>query len=144
VTYVTTLDVDNSDLSLRPGMTAAATIVATERNGVLLVPNTALRFTPATTDASAARSGSGSGSNVLSTLMPRMPRSTTQRKATETNGNAPGMRQIWVLKDGQPVAQAVQTGISDGRNTEVRGEGLSEGMAVITDQRTAGTAGTAP
>ncbi|MDZ4238253.1 MAG: efflux RND transporter periplasmic adaptor subunit [Hydrogenophaga sp.] len=142
VTYVTTLDVDNSDLSLRPGMTAAATIVATERNGVLLVPNTALRFTPATTDASAARSGSGS--NVLSTLMPRMPRSTTQRKATETNGNAPGMRQIWVLKDGQPVAQAVQTGISDGRNTEVRGEGLSEGMAVITDQRTAGTAGTAP
>jgi HlyD family secretion protein len=28
-------------------MTATATIVATERNDVLLVPNTALRFTPA-------------------------------------------------------------------------------------------------
>jgi HlyD family secretion protein len=47
ITYTTWLEVDNSDLSLRPGMTAASTIVATERNDVLLVPNTALRFTPA-------------------------------------------------------------------------------------------------
>jgi len=133
VTYVTTLDVDNSDLSLRPGMTAAATIVATERNDVLLVPNTALRFSPTATGATAARPGSSS--TVLSTLMPRMPRSTTPRRATETNGSAPGLRQIWVLKDGQAVAQTVKTGISDGRNTEVSGEGLSEGMAIITDQR---------
>ena len=44
VTYLTYLDVDNSDLSLRPGMTATATITATQRNDVLLVPNTALRF----------------------------------------------------------------------------------------------------
>jgi HlyD family secretion protein len=47
VTYVATLDVDNKPTSaLRPGMTAVATIVATERDGVLLVPNTALRFSP--------------------------------------------------------------------------------------------------
>jgi HlyD family secretion protein len=46
VTYITYLEVDNADLSLRPGMTAAATITSTERNDVLLVPNTALRFTP--------------------------------------------------------------------------------------------------
>jgi HlyD family secretion protein len=46
VTYITWLEVDNADLSLRPGMTATATITATERNDVLLVPNTALRFTP--------------------------------------------------------------------------------------------------
>ena len=141
VTYVTTLDVDNSDLSLRPGMTAAATIVAVERNGVLLVPNTALRFTPAPNGNS---NGNGttaaSSSSILSKMFPRMPRSSTPRKATETNGGAPGMRQIWLLKDGQPVAQTVKTGISDGRNTEVTGEGLSEGMAIITDQRT----GTAP
>ena len=32
VTYITWLDVDNSDLSLRPGMTAAATITPTARN----------------------------------------------------------------------------------------------------------------
>jgi HlyD family secretion protein len=133
VTYVTTLNVDNTDLSLRPGMTAAATIVAVERNDVLLVPNTALRFSPSTANASGAKPGGSS--TVMSTLMPRMPRTSAPRRATETNGNAPGTRQIWLLKDGQPVAQTVQTGISDGRHTEVSGEGLSEGLAVITDQR---------
>ena len=137
VTYVTTLDVDNTDLSLRPGMTAAATIVATERNGVLLVPNTALRFSPTTAGNGAAAAPS---SSILSKMMPRMPRSTTPRRATETNGGAPGLRQIWVLKDGQAVAQEVKTGISDGRHTEVTGEGLSEGLAIITDQRNGGAA----
>ncbi|MDP2263512.1 MAG: efflux RND transporter periplasmic adaptor subunit [Hydrogenophaga sp.] len=134
VTYVTTLDVDNTDLSLRPGMTAAATIVATERTGVLLVPNTALRFSPAQAGASApAASG---GSNVLSTLMPRMPRTGSPRRAGESpGGRAPGMRQVWVLRDGEPVALPVKTGISDGRMTEVSGEGVEEGLAVITDQR---------
>ena len=48
VTYLTYLDVDNADLTLRPGMTATATITATQRTDVLLVPNTALRFTPTT------------------------------------------------------------------------------------------------
>ena len=56
VTYVATLDVDNSDLALRPGMTAVATIVATERNDVLLVPNTALRFSPTAAAGAGARS----------------------------------------------------------------------------------------
>src|ERR1019366_1603572 len=46
VTYLTYLNVDNADLSLRPGMTATATITASQRHDVLLVPNSALRFTP--------------------------------------------------------------------------------------------------
>lgn len=139
VTYVTTLDVDNTDLSLRPGMTAAATIVAVERNGVLLVPNTALRFTPAPS-ASGNGAAAASSSSILSKMFPRMPSTKAPRKAAETSSNTPGTRQIWLLKDGQAVAQTVQTGISDGRNTEVSGEGLNAGLAVITDQRT----GTAP
>ena len=55
VTYLTYLDVDNSDLSLRPGMTATATITATQRNDVLLVPNSALRFEPTATGAAGPR-----------------------------------------------------------------------------------------
>lgn len=46
VTYEAVLAVDNSDLLLRPGMTATATIVAEVRKGALAVPNAALRFTP--------------------------------------------------------------------------------------------------
>jgi HlyD family secretion protein len=134
ITYTTWLEVDNSDLSLRPGMTAASTIVATERNDVLLVPNTALRFTPA---AAAVAAPAASGS-VVSKLMPRMPPRSGGRRAAG-NGSA-AVRQIWVLQDGQAVAIAVTPGISDGRMTEVSGPDLKEGMAVITDQRAAGAA----
>ncbi len=133
VTYTANLDVDNTDLSLRPGMTAAATIVSTERTDVLLVPNTALRFSPSAAGADAAAQPSGS---VISQLMPRMPR-TGARKA---GGGGAGAKQVWILKDGQAVAVAVKAGISDGRMTEITGGDLKEGMAVITDQRAAGAA----
>jgi HlyD family secretion protein len=136
VTYTTTLDVDNGDLSLRPGMTAVATIVATERNDVLLVPNSALRFSP----TAAATAGKSSGdSSILSKMMPRPPRSSST-KVAGNESKAPGTRQIWVLQEGQPVAVQVQAGISDGRLTEVSGDRLTPGMAIITDQRSAGAA----
>ena len=141
VTYITWLEVDNSDLSLRPGMTAAATITSTERNDVLLVPNTALRFVPAVAAGAAAQPAS-SGGGIMSQLMPRMPRSGTRRPGVSGDAadGAGRERQVWVLKDGAAHAVAVQVGISDGRRTEVSGEGLAEGMAVITDQRSTGAA----
>ena len=46
VTYETLLTVDNSDLLLRPGMTGTASIIIQKVDNALLVPNTALRFTP--------------------------------------------------------------------------------------------------
>jgi len=141
VTYITWMEVDNQDLSLRPGMTAAATITATERNQVLLVPNTALRFTPRTTNSSAnADKPAGSGGGLVSQLMPRAPRPQGQgsgRKAGEVGSSVGKMRQIWLLKNGVPEAVQVRVGISDGRLTEVSGEGLEPGQSVITDQRSA-------
>jgi HlyD family secretion protein len=134
VTYVTTLDVGNADLSLRPGMTAVATIVATQREGVLLVPNTALRFSP----TAAAATGAASGSSILSKMMPRPPSSSAKKVSSEAQ--AQGARQIWVLQDGQAQSLNVTAGISDGRSTEVSGESLREGMAVITDQRSSAAA----
>lgn len=47
VTYKAILAVDNTDLLLRPGMTATATIVVAQSLDVLRIPNAALRFTPA-------------------------------------------------------------------------------------------------
>jgi HlyD family secretion protein len=136
ITYTTWLEVDNTDLSLRPGMTAAATIVATERNDVLLVPNTALRFTPTQAGATAP-AAAASGGGIVSSLLPRMPRTGTRRSASASGASA---RQVWILKDGQAVAMPVKPGISDGRMTEASGPDLAEGMAVITDQRAAGAA----
>jgi HlyD family secretion protein len=131
VTYLTYLDVDNTDLSLRPGMTATATITATQRNNVLLVPNTALRFSPTAeaADASAKKS-------IGVSLLPRMPHSNT-RKSAAAGASTATARQVWVLRGGQAVAVAVIPGISDGRMTEISGGDLQAGMLVITDQKVA-------
>ena len=59
-----------------------------------------------------------------------------QRTATPAGrGGAGGPRQVWVVKDGQPVAVRVQTGITDGRMTEVSSPELEAGTQVIVDQR---------
>lgn len=135
VTYLTQLDVDNSDLSLRPGMTATATIAAQQRDNVLLVPNAALRFNPA--GASAGSPPSGSSGGLVSSLMPRPPMQNNARKSSKDvpTGAGNAARQIWVLKDGQATPVQVQTGLSDGRMTEISGGDLKEGMQVITDQK---------
>jgi HlyD family secretion protein len=133
VTYRTDLDVDNPDMSLRPGMTATATITAARHDDVLLVPNTALRFTPGAAAPAAAKGG------VLTSLAPRMP-GTNRRSAAATPGSTAGARQVWVLPDdgsNTPVAVPVVPGISDGQMTEVTGGGLKVGMRVITDQKLA-------
>ncbi|WP_296893281.1 efflux RND transporter periplasmic adaptor subunit [Thiobacillus sp.] len=131
VTYLTYLDVDNTDLSLRPGMTATATITATQRKNVLLVPNTALRFTP-----TAAATGESDKKGMGISLLPRMPRSGT-RKSAAASASTAAARQVWVLRDGQAVPVAVTPGISDGRMTEITGGDLQAGMQVITDQKAA-------
>ena len=46
VTYDVVVDVDNSDLALKPGMTATSRLVIDERNDVIRVPNQAMRYTP--------------------------------------------------------------------------------------------------
>lgn len=131
VTYLTYLDVDNADLSLRPGMTATATITAIERRDVLLVPNTALRFMPTSNPNQVA----GASGGIMASMMPR-GRTRTPRKSAASTASTAAVRQVWVLRDGAAVAVDVTPGISDGRMTEVTAGALEAGMQVITDQRT--------
>jgi HlyD family secretion protein len=131
VTYLTYLDVNNADLSLRPGMTATATITASQRTDVLLVPNTALRFTPTSTQDQAAKKA------VALSLLPSMPRSNTRKSASASASTAMA-KQVWIMpQDGSGIAQAVAVtpGISDGHMTEIIGGDLKVGMLVITDQK---------
>jgi HlyD family secretion protein len=46
VTYDVVISASNSDLALKPGMTAASRIIVDQRNDVIRVPNPALRYTP--------------------------------------------------------------------------------------------------
>lgn len=134
VTYLTYLDVDNTDLSLRPGMTATATIVATERKDALLVPNAAMRFTPIDPTANAKK-------GIASGIAFGPPKTESSRKGAAEGASTAGARQVWVLPPGgsasaAPVAVAVQPGISDGHMTEIVGGDLKAGMQVITAQIT--------
>ena len=58
VTYDIVISVNNSDLTLMPGMTAASRIVLDQRNDVIRLPNQALRYVPSGV-ASAVQSGLG-------------------------------------------------------------------------------------
>jgi HlyD family secretion protein len=132
VTYKAVLTVDNSDLSLRPGMTATADIIVQQENNVLQVPNAALRYTPpATATKSTQRTG-----GLLGLLMPSPPQGRNGR-TTVTETNAPGDRTLYVLRDGAPVAVKVTTGATDGTRTQITKGDLKEGDAVITGSRTA-------
>ena len=119
VSYKTILNVNNDDLSLRPGMTATAEIVTAERENVLLVPNAALRFTPPKPAANAQPS---SGGGLLASLLPRPPRP----QATKSDGNARQKRRATgvVLRGDQLGWIPVTVGQSDGRTTEVTGADL--------------------
>ena len=114
-------------------MTATATITATQRKNVLLVPNTALRFAPTNAAADAAAK---KGTPI--SLLPRMPPNTTRRSAAAGASTA-SAKEVWVLRDGVAVPVAVTPGISDGHMTEITGGDLQAGMLVITGKLAAKT-----
>ena len=124
ISYLTVLEVGNSDLSLRPGMTGTADIVTLTRDKALLVPNAALRFTPPSAEPARKKSGS-----VVAALMPRPSGQAAKVLAAPTTG----AQRVWVLQDGEPVSIEVKGGSSNGRMTEIVGGSLKAGMQVITE-----------
>ncbi|HEX9241519.1 MAG TPA: efflux RND transporter periplasmic adaptor subunit [Anaeromyxobacter sp.] len=123
VTYDAVVDVDNSDLALRPGMTANASFVFAERNDALRVPNAALRFRPSP-DLLKSRGGAGA------------PAPGAQGGAA---GRRPGgdggqdRKTVWVLRGTSPEPVHLKVGASDGSLSEVVEGDLREGDTVVTD-----------
>jgi HlyD family secretion protein len=128
VTYETILKVDNSDLSLRPGMTATANITVTKVENTLLVPNAALRFVPAVKEKAM---GAKNGGSVLSKLMPRPPQRAGKQR--EETGGSKKTQNVWILVNDKPVAVPVTTGLTDGSSTQIIGGDVKPGMELVTD-----------
>jgi len=106
VTYETLLSVDNSELLLRPGMTATINITTQLVEDALLVPNNALRFTPWTNEATAA----------------------------DAALSADRKQRVWTLQDGRPVPIPVTVGVSDGHNTEILAGELQPGLPLLVNE----------
>ncbi|HEV7681338.1 MAG TPA: efflux RND transporter periplasmic adaptor subunit [Pyrinomonadaceae bacterium] len=161
VTYNVVIDVNNPEQKLKPGMTANLTITIDERNNVLKVPNSALRFVP--TDASGqrvGRSGDAAGSGGQGQRRQRaqgdtaggasQPNASGEQQGGQSNFAPPTApvlpgqtRMIWVMgQDGKPQSRRIKVGLSDGASTEVVEGNLVEGELVITGQTIAGAART--
>lgn len=125
VAYTAVLTVKNDDLKLQPDMTATAEIVTQEEKGVLLVPNSALRFKPAAADNSPKPSTFPM--MTPGRMMPRPGKSLAVKRGSQ--------RSIYVLgEDGQPAPLTVTVGASDGTHTSVTGKDLKPGLQVITSE----------
>jgi HlyD family secretion protein len=133
VSYAADLTVANPSLQLRPGMTATADIVTSDKRNVLLVPNAALRFKPA-----AAGAGASSG-GIAGSLTFRPRRDRPERTATLGRGAS----QTIYVKDaaGKPQPVQVTTGDTNGTMTEVLSGNLRPGQQVITGQLSSGNDG---
>ncbi len=130
VTYETLLEVDNKDLSLRPGMTATADITVRRVQNAVLIPNAALRFAP----PKAASGKPESGGSLLSKLFPRRHQRSSSRERAETGA---GQQRVWILRDGRPVPMDVTAGATNGTVTEVLGGQVKPGMELVVEARQA-------
>lgn len=104
VTYEVVISAPNPDMKLKPRLTANVTIYILDKKGVLCVPSKALRFTPE-----------------------RM----LIGKEDQVN-DCKAEHKVWTRKDNIFTAHPVETGISNGIQTEII-SGIAEGTQVITE-----------
>lgn len=102
VTYEVVISAPNSDLKLKPGLTANVTIYTAEINGVLCVPNKALKYTP-----------------------------TKETVGNKKIQDVQGKNKVWTIEGDKIVAHSVSIGATDGSNTQIL-KGISSGTKVIT------------
>jgi len=148
VTYNVVINVDNPEQKLKPGMTANLTITIDERNNVLKVPNSALRFTPQ--DADRQRTGTGAGAGQGQGRRRQQQGDGAQggggenRFAPASAPVLPGqIRIVWVLgQNNKPERRRITVGLSDGSSTEVVDGDLNEGDMAITGQQLTGASAT--
>ncbi len=118
VTYGVIVDIDNSDGRLLPYMTANLEFTVADRDNVLLVSNQALRWTPAPNEIS------------------REVRAKYVRNDDDASNDVDPVSieapTVWMVSgEGIVSPIEVKTGISDGLNTEIISEQVTEGTELV-------------
>jgi HlyD family secretion protein len=132
VTYTVEVNTNNDDGKLLPYLTANVQFKIGRRQGVLLVPNTALRWSPRPNQI----------------LLQSRKRSDTfgssRRDDSSSSGAASGLQErgtLWVEQDKFVRPVHVNIGLTDGILTEVEGKYLTEGLQVVVGEARGETAG---
>ncbi len=131
VTYPVIISTTNDDGCLMPGMTATVAITVQERDNVITIPNTALRFKPLDDDKKfrddhPAKPGEEG---------PEADKSGAKKEVVAVN---PGEKTIYTMikgKRGEIEPRKVVIGISDGTDTEIVSGDLKEGERVVTGSK---------
>jgi HlyD family secretion protein len=160
VTYTTIVDANNSDLKLRPGMTATISVVVGEAKGVLKVPNAALRFTPNIPAEELQKIFKEVGDRMRAQRQAGQPADKPQGDRTQNTPesvrqgqggslqsgemtpemmvryqqarNRRGGGQVWIQDDqGKLNLVFIRTGVTDNTYSEITRSELKEGMKVI-------------
>ena len=122
VTYNVVVGVDNSDLRLKPGMTANVSIIVARNDDALKVSNAALRFSPAKVDRP---------DSAVSGDRPMSASQSTRSNMTPSQASG-GAKHVWKLgPSDDPEAVPIRPGISDGNWTEILSGEVKEGDEVI-------------
>jgi HlyD family secretion protein len=149
VTYTVEVQTDNSDGRLMPYLTANIKFELDRRDDVLQVPSQALQWAPTSAEQvapefravyearQARRSGRGeSGGSAAARGQVVASEPARSRPAGATGkgrrGGQGGRGVVWVVSDKFVRPIEVRTGLTNGVETEVSGEGLTEGMEVVT------------
>ena len=111
VTYVVEVATDNSNGVLLPYLTANVKFIRDSRSGVLTIPNAALRYLPE---------------------VGQVPEQYREELAAAAELRGKKERIIWVREGDSLRPLRVKTGLNDGIVTEISGDGLEEGMQVVT------------
>ncbi|MEQ1636100.1 MAG: efflux RND transporter periplasmic adaptor subunit [Methylococcales bacterium] len=127
VTYKTVLTVDNSALSLRPGMTATAMITVNKKTNVLLVSNAVLRFTPPKAPPTEKKSNGG----LLSAMLPRPPPRSDSKPPIVVNP-ANKEQQVWQVGQPDLMPITITKGVTDGISTEIVKGKVDVGTELVT------------
>lgn len=138
VTYDAVVRIDNKEMLLKPGMTANVQFLVNRKEGVLTIPNIAIRFKPP------------DQKNEVQDLLRQEQRRAAPTLGARRTSRAPGGGSgsgagrggrritLYVLSAGEATPVEVQLGITDGSKTEVREGELKENDPVIIGMASAG------
>ncbi|HLX90355.1 MAG TPA: efflux RND transporter periplasmic adaptor subunit [Puia sp.] len=131
VTYSTIISAQNTNMKLKPGMTANITIFTREDNNAMLIPAKALKFQPASTMEKQYKIGEREVDS-SSFHHKKSGADTSRRKNSDTTGAVKRTRAyVWVKKGDSLIQKRIITGLNDDTNVEVFA-GLSDDDDVVT------------
>jgi HlyD family secretion protein len=129
VSYITTIDVPNREMKLKPGMTANVTIEVERSSQTLRVPNAAIRVRPATEVFVALGQAPPDDGE---------PADTREHRGVPASGGVVGAGvktrrgRLWTLRDGRLEPIAVRLGTADATHTAIVAGAVTEGLEVVT------------